>query len=82
MHVVFHSNFAAYIVCLRYKPCEFPGIVWTGCWGNKSYYVITSPANCLEFFAPSSTHEKKQKQKTTKKQMQMNDGPSLAQEVN
>ena len=23
MYVVFHSNFAAYIVCRRYKPCEF-----------------------------------------------------------
>ena len=41
----FHSNFAAYIVCRCYKPCEFPGFVWTDCWGNKSYYVITSPAN-------------------------------------
>ena len=39
------SNFAAYIVCRRYKPCEFPRFVWTDCWGNKSYYVITSPAN-------------------------------------
>ena len=49
MYVVFHSNFAAFIVCRRYKPCEFPGFVWTDCWGNKSYYVITSPANyaCL-----------------------------------
>ena len=44
----FHSNFAAYIVCLRYKPCEFPGFVWTDCWGNKSYYVITSPANSAD----------------------------------
>ena len=41
----FLSNFAAYIVCRRYKPCEFLGFVWTDCWGNKSYYVITSPAN-------------------------------------
>ena len=40
-----HSNFAAYIVCRRYKPCEFSGFVWTDCCGNKSYYVITSPAN-------------------------------------
>ena len=45
MHVVFHSNFAAYIVCRRYKPCEFLGFVWTNCWGKKSNYVITSPAN-------------------------------------
>ena len=45
MYVGFHSNFAAYIVCRRYKPCEFPGFVWTDCWGNKSYYVIISPAN-------------------------------------
>ena len=45
MYVVFHSNFAAYIVCRRFKRCEFPGFVWTDCWGNKSYYVITSPAN-------------------------------------
>ena len=29
------------ILCDR----EFPGFVWTDCWGNKSYYVITSPAN-------------------------------------
>ena len=42
---VFHSNFAAFIVCRRYKPCEFPRFVWTDCWGNKSHYVITSPAN-------------------------------------
>ena len=47
MYVVFHSNFAAFIVCLRYKPCEFPGFVWTDCWGNKSCYVITSPANTV-----------------------------------
>ena len=45
MYVAFLSNFAVYIVCRRYKPCEFPGFVWTSCWGNKSYYVITSPAN-------------------------------------
>ena len=48
MYVVFYSNFAAYIVCRRYKPCEFPGFVWIECWGNKSYYVITSPANIKE----------------------------------
>ena len=47
MYVVFHSNFAAYIVCRRYKPCEFLGFVWTDCWGNKSYYVITSPASSI-----------------------------------
>ena len=34
------------IVSQRYDPCEFPGFVWTDCWGNKSCYVITSPANC------------------------------------
>ena len=45
MYVVFHSNFAACIVCRRDKPCECPGFVWTDCRGNKSYYVITSPAN-------------------------------------
>ena len=45
MYVVFHSNFATYIVHRRYKPCEFLWFVWTDCWGNKSYYVITSPAN-------------------------------------
>ena len=45
MYVVFHSNFAAYIVSQRCDPCEFPGFVWTDCWGNKSCYVITSPAN-------------------------------------
>ena len=33
------------IVCQRFKPCEFLGFVWTDCWGDKSYYVITSPAN-------------------------------------
>ena len=31
MHAVFHSNFAAYIVCRRCKPCEFLGFVWTDC---------------------------------------------------
>ena len=46
MYAVFYSNFAAYIVCRRYKPCGFLGLVWTDCWGNKSNYVITSPANC------------------------------------
>ena len=45
MYVVFHSNFASYIVYRRYKPCEFLEFVWTDCWGNKSNYVITSPAN-------------------------------------
>ena len=45
IYVLFHTNFAASIVCRRYQPCEFPGFVWTDCWGNKSYYVITSPAN-------------------------------------
>ena len=45
MCVVLHSNFASYIVCRRYKPCEFLGFVWTDYWGNKSYYVITSSAN-------------------------------------
>ena len=49
MYVVFHSNFAAYIVCRRYKPCEFLGLVWTDCWGNKSDYDITSPANRLHY---------------------------------
>ena len=45
MYIVFHSNFAAYIVCWSYERCEFFGLVWTDYWGNKSYYVITSPAN-------------------------------------
>ena len=45
MYVVFHSNFALYIVYRRYKPCEFLEFVWTDCWDNKSNYVITSPAN-------------------------------------
>ena len=45
MYAVFHSNFAAYIVCQHYKPCEFLGFVWTDCWSNKSSYVITSLAN-------------------------------------
>ena len=35
MHVVFHSNFAAYIVCRCYKLWEFLGFVWTDCWGKK-----------------------------------------------
>ena len=43
----YHSNFAAFIVFWRYKPCEFLWFLWTDCWGNKSYYVITSPANWL-----------------------------------
>ena len=47
MYVVFHSNFAAFIVCQCYEPCGFPGLVWTDCWGNKSYYIITSLANIL-----------------------------------
>ena len=29
MYVVFHSNFAAYIVRRCFKPCEFLGFVWT-----------------------------------------------------
>ena len=45
MHVVFHSNFAAYIVCRHYKPCGFFRFVWTDYWGNKFDYVISSPAN-------------------------------------
>ena len=34
-------------MCQRYKPCGFPGFVWTDCWGNIYYYVITSLANVL-----------------------------------
>ena len=45
--MLFHSNFAAYIVCRRYKLCEFLEFVWTNCWGNKSIYAITSLATCL-----------------------------------
>ena len=45
MCTVFHSNFAAQIMCRHYRPCEFLGFVWTDCWGDKSNYVITSPAN-------------------------------------
>ena len=41
----YHSNFVAFIVFRRYKPCEFLWFVWTDCWGNKSHNVITSPAN-------------------------------------
>ena len=33
-------------MCRHYRPCEFLGFVWTDCWGDKSNYVITSPANC------------------------------------
>ena len=47
----FILKFAAYIVCRCYKPCEFPGFVWTDCWGNKSYYVITSPAPMFALLA-------------------------------
>ena len=47
MYGVLHSNFAAYIVYRRCKPCEFLWFVWTDCWSNKSYYIITSPANTL-----------------------------------
>ena len=43
--MLFHPNFAAYIACRRYQPCEFPGFVWTDCWGNKFKYVITSLGN-------------------------------------
>ena len=32
-------------MCWHYRPCEFLGFVWTDCWGDKSNYVITSPAN-------------------------------------
>ena len=46
-YVVFYSNFAAYILCRRYKPCEFLGLVWTDCWDNKSDYDITSPATSV-----------------------------------
>ena len=49
MYAVCHSNFAAYIVCRRYKPCEFLGFVWTDCWGNKSNYIITFTANIRRF---------------------------------
>ena len=47
MHVFLFKlcRVGVYIVCRRDKPCKFPGFVWTDCWGNKSYYVITSPAN-------------------------------------
>ena len=38
-HVVFHSNFDAFFVCQRHKPCGFPGFVWTDCWGNKSWVL-------------------------------------------
>ena len=33
-------------MCRHYRPCGFLGFVWTDCWGDKSNYVITSPANC------------------------------------
>ena len=55
MNVVFHSNFAAYILFWHYKPCEFLGFVCTDCWGNANcVIVITSPANWdinLPFYA-------------------------------
>ena len=57
MYVAFHSNFAAYIVYRRYKPCEFLEFVWTDCWGNKSNYVITSPANIGRHCNVQSTHK-------------------------
>ena len=49
VYAVFHSNFAACIVCRLYKPCEFLEFVWTDYWGNKSNYVITSPANMNQY---------------------------------
>ena len=58
MYAVFHSNFAACILCRLYKPCEFLEFVWTDCWGNKSNYVITSPANI------DSTHHTKARVKS------------------
>ena len=46
MYVVFHSNFAAYIVCQAISRVSFLDLFgpinW---WGNKSYCVITSLAN-------------------------------------
>ena len=50
MYIVFYSNFARYIVSRRYKPCEFLGFAWTNCWGDKPYYVITSPANTTHWY--------------------------------
>ena len=37
-------------LCAVPKPCEFLEFVWTDCWGNKSNYVITSPANYTVMF--------------------------------
>ena len=54
LRYVFHSNFAVYIESRRNKPCEFLGFVWTDCRGNKSYYVITSPANIEDVINESS----------------------------
>ena len=31
MYVIFHSNFAVYIVCWCCKICTFHGFVWTDC---------------------------------------------------
>ena len=45
------SNFAACIVYRRYKPWEFLWFVWTDCWGDKSRYIITSPANWLSIYS-------------------------------
>ena len=45
MHVVFAFKLYRVYCVRRYKPREFLGFVWTDCWGNKSNYVITSPAN-------------------------------------
>ena len=56
MYVIFHSNFAVFIVCQRYKPCGFPGFIWTNCWDNKSCYVITSPANSHGTWTQWSLH--------------------------
>ena len=43
--LIFIQTLPRIIVCRRCQPCEFLGFVWTDCWGSKSNYVITSPAN-------------------------------------
>ena len=47
MYVVFHSNFAAYIVGWLCKPCEFCGFVEPDYCGKKSYYIIICLVNRL-----------------------------------
>ena len=39
-YVVFHLNFATYIVRWCCKTCVFLGFVWTDCWGNLYLQLV------------------------------------------